>query len=96
MSKIIIRRRFPNFICDGKPLGPEDSLYLHELDSTEDFFEIDWVKEKEQQGITSWSIVTSTRKSGRTYIIGNYGDGEYYAFAWIVEGELDLPEFIEE
>jgi len=87
LSKILIRRRFPNFICDGMPLGPEEEKYRHEINSTEEFFEIDWVKEKmENKDFKEWKL-----SSEKQLILGQYSDGSWNVFAYLLEGELDLP-----
>jgi len=56
-EKIIIRRRFPNFVCDGRPLGPEPELYVHTIILEEDFYNLDWVREiSEDPDFIKWYL----------------------------------------
>ena len=84
---ITIRRRFPNFVCDGMPLGPDESAYLHSFEKPEEFFELEWVKEMPH--IVHWYL--SEEVGGSRLVMGKEEDGTYWAFAWLLEGEPFLP-----
>lgn len=90
-EKIVIRQRFPNFVCDGAPLGPPGSeAYYSRFDKTEDFYELDWVKNKNTIGCIGWF-------SSNEYIMAVYEDpdgfGTYACHAILEEGKLDMDEF---
>lgn len=91
MGKIILRRRFPNYICDGMPLGPNEEAYLSEINSTEEFFELEWVK-KDCDWIEKWRVSKGIVKD-KDLLMGIDKEGQHWAIAYIFEGELDLPEW---
>ena len=87
---IVIRRRFPNFICDGRPLA-NDEEYYNRFEHPEEFYELEWVKEKEEQfNIVGWFL------SGFVYddvvgIYAVYDDDQLLCHAILEEGLLDMP-----
>jgi len=89
MTKIVIRQRFPNFVCDGMPLGPDTEAYYSRIDTTDEFFELDWVKEK-QSVIAGWFI-------SDTFICAVYegagGLGTWAVHAILESGTLDIISF---
>ena len=96
MGKIVLRRRFPNFVCDGMPLGPDEAAYLSEVNSTEEFLELEWVKEryfKEWRVSKHKGTTIGSYDIGRDMLMGIDEEGRHWAIAWILEGELDLPEW---
>jgi len=82
-EKIVIRRRFPNFVCDGRPLGPEPELYLHSIIIEEDFYTLDWVKEiMSDPNFKSWFVEAEK-------ICARYGtDTAWHAV--VEEGEISF------
>lgn len=91
------RRRFPNYICDGMPLGPPgDPAYYNEFESTDDFYDLEWVQEKKEIGCIGWFQTTPDEYMG-VCIMAVYKDpdgyGSYACHAILEEGELDMNTY---
>jgi hypothetical protein len=89
------RLRFPNFVCDGFPLGPPgDPAYYDEFETTEDFYNLEWVKEKD--GCVGWFQVPADEYSGPKIMAvyeNSDGTGSYLCHAILEEGELDMDTY---
>lgn len=89
-NKIVIRQRFPNFVCDGRPLGNDNEAYMSRIDTSDEFFELDWVKEKSKMGCVGWFI------SDDEYIMAVYreddGTGSCLCHALLEGGVLDIDK----
>ncbi len=85
-TKTIIRHRFPNFVCDGRPLGPEIELYMHTIYTLEDFYELEWVKEiMSSPDFVKWYFDTPT------HICAEYKtDSAWHAV--LEKGKLVFPD----
>jgi hypothetical protein len=91
------RRRFPNFVCDGFPLGPPgDPVYYDTFETTDDFYNLEWVKEKHEGfDIRGWFINKDGYMGTCLYAVyaEEDGTGTYFCHAILEEGEMDLPEY---
>lgn len=98
---IVIRRRFPNFVCDGRPYGYDEEKYLHRLQSTEEFFEIDWVKELwlDQNSLVEFCVVGKEEYDPADRLFAVIPDGstnpEWHVIGWVVEGSLDFATYVD-
>ena len=93
-DEIVIRRRFPNYVFDGKPLGDDKELYINRIKFTPDFYDLEWVKEKDEHfGIKGWFLSMFVFED-TTGIYALYEDNTMLCHAILEEGELDMLYFV--
>lgn len=91
-----IRQRFPNFICDGMPYGPDEERYRHTFETLDEFFEIDWVQHWIERGFTEWCVVGGDDIDNREMLFAvdtEEPEPMWFVTGWIVDGQLDLPTY---
>jgi len=95
MSKIVLRRRFPRYICDGKPLGDDEEAYISRINTMEEFFDLEWVI-KGYEWVKEWRVYKAYEKhTDKDMLMAIDQEGKPWAIAYIIEGELNFPEWKE-